>query len=613
MDPIPGGSLDRGARVEGDGVRFSVWAPNAERVAVRLVDGETIRAEHVLERGADGIFTGFAAGAGAGTDYFYVLDGRRARPDPVSRHQPFGVHGPSRVVDPDDFHWTDERWRGLELGDLVLYELHVGTFDEAGTFDAVVPHLESLRDLGVTAVELMPVAEFPGSRNWGYDGAHPYAPQSTYGGPEGLRRLVDHAHRVGLGVFLDVVYNHLGPEGNYLREFGPYFTERYRTPWGDAVDYDGPESDEVRRYFVENARYWVSEFHVDGLRLDAVHGIFDFSADHVLAELARAVHADGHRLGRKVLVVAESDLNDPKLVRCAECGGFGLDAQWNDDFHHAVHVALTGERNGYYEDFATPGAVAEVLRRRFLLRGNRSKFRRRRHGAPADDVPADRFVVFTQNHDQIGNRARGERLASLVSFEAQKLSAALLSLAPYVPLLFMGQEYGETRPFLYFVSHGDPALVEAVRAGRRREFASFSWQGEVPDPQAVETFLRSCIDRSVLREPAHAQILRLHEDLLRLRREERILWADGVTVEISGGGAEWVAIRRELGGHGLLAFFNLANERSVVNLPSEKSGEWRLVLATDDERYGGSRGAGTPPADELPALTALVYRRLGNP
>jgi maltooligosyltrehalose trehalohydrolase len=608
-------SLERGAKAGDDHTaRFDVWAPRAERIAVRLSDARG-RTDHPLARRGDGSFHGTVKAAPVGTDYFYVIDGARERPDPVSRHQPFGVHGPSRVVDPHGFQWSDAGWRGVGMRDLVIYELHVGTFTEAGTFDAVIERLTALRDLGITAIELMPVAECPGGRNWGYDGAHLYAAQNTYGGPDGLRRLVDRAHGIGLAVILDVVYNHLGPEGNYLAEFGPYFTDRYRTPWGEAVNFDGPESDEVRRYFVDNALYWVSECHVDGLRLDAVHSIFDFSAAHILAEIAAAVHALGESLGRRTLVIAESDLNDPRIVRPPAQGGFGLDGKWSDDFHHSVHAALTGERDGYYADFGTVRAIAEALRDRFVLRGGHSRFRRRRHGAPAGDVPAERFVVFTQNHDQVGNRARGDRLAALISFDAQKLSAALLLLSPYAPLLFMGQEYGETRPFLYFVSHGDPVLVEAVRAGRRSEFAGFGWQGEVPDPQAIETFERSRIDWSSAGSPGHAEIRRLHRDLLALRREERSVW--GVKARVTTGASDWIALRYGgSNGRALLAVFNVSSTPQTIVL--EESGSkplWRRVLATAEERYGGGGTAESVRAQDgflalaLPGHTAVVYRR----
>ncbi len=459
-------TLRRGAELWEDGsARFSFWGPRVRRASLLLTRDETT-SEHPMARDDDGIHHVRVADVPAGSQYLFRLDGERDRPDPVSRCQPVSVHGPSQVIDPAAFGWSDTRWIGLEPEELILYEIHVGTFTPAGTFEAVADRLPYLQQLGITAIELMPVGQFPGRRNWGYDGVHLYAPQVSYGGPDGMRRLVDAAHQAGLGVYLDVVYNHLGPEGNYLDEFGPYFTDRYATPWGRAVNFDGPESDEVRRYFVDNALYWITEYHIDGLRLDAVHAIFDFGARHILEEIAAAVHAEAEARGRRVQVIAESDLNDPRLVRSFEFGGYGLDATWSDDFHHAIHVALTEEKRGYYVDFGGIEQVVKVYRDRFALDGGYSHYRRRRHGAPATDLPADRFVVFIQNHDQVGNRARGERLSQLTTFEQRKLAAALLLLSPYIPLLFMGEEYGETRPFNYFVDHGDPDLNEAVREGR---------------------------------------------------------------------------------------------------------------------------------------------------
>lgn len=615
---MPGWRLERGALPVERGVRFSVWAPRAERVSVLLLGGPGSPSERELQPRSGGVFETAVAGAGPGTDYLFRLDGALDRPDPASRQQPAGVHGASRVVDPEGFAWSDAGWTGLATPELVLYELHVGTFTGAGTFDAAAGRLPYLRELGITMVELMPVAEFPGGRNWGYDGVFPYAPQSTYGGPEGLRRFVDAAHRTGLGVALDVVYNHLGPEGNVLPEFGPYLTDRYRTPWGEAVNFDGPDSDEVRRYFVDNALYWISEFHVDALRLDAVHAIFDFGAHHILAEIAEAAHALAGRLRRRVQVIAESDLNDPRLVRRPERGGYGLDAQWSDDFHHAIHVALTGERGGYYADFGGVAPVAKALRDRFVYDGRRSAYRRRRHGAPATDLPADRFVVAVQNHDQVGNRARGDRLSTLVCFERQKLAAALLLLSPYVPLLFMGEEYGETNPFLYFVSHGDPVLVEAVRDGRRRDFAGFAWEGEIPDPQAEETFLRSKPRPERAEEPGHAELLRLHRDVLRIRRGEPALRPGAAAIDVSSDpDAGWVAVRLDPpGGGALLAAFQLEALAAQALIPAGPATSWRLRLTTDDVAYGGP-GPRTPEvapveADgavrlSIPPLTAVLY------
>ena len=578
--------LERGAIAQRDGrTRFSVWAPSAAEVSLRFPG--SAGAEHPLKPAGGGVFELITDQAPAGTDYLYRLDGRRECPDPVSRHQPHGVHGPSRVVDPGTYRWSDQAWRGLEARELILYELHVGTFTPAATFTGIIERLAALRELGVTAIELMPIAEFPGTRNWGYDGVHLYAPHSAYGGPDGLRRLVDAAHAAGLGVILDVVYNHLGPEGNYLGHFGPYFTDQHHTPWGHAVNYDGPSSDEVRRYVVDNALYWVTEYHLDGLRLDAVHAIIDLSAEHLLAEVTTAVHRQGDVLGRRLLVTAESALNDPRVVRPRACGGYGLDAQWNDDLHHAIHSYLTAERSGYYSDFGDFDHLVKALRDRFVLDGVHSAFRRRRHGLPAVDVPADRFVVFAQNHDQVGNRATGDRLTTLLPFEQVKLAAALYLLSPYVPLLFMGEEYGETNPFLYFVSHGDPDLVEAVRKGRRKEFEDFGWQGEVPDPQAEDTFNRSRLSWSWEEDRVRRATRLLYRDLIALRRREPALQPGAASVSVAAeGAARWITVTLERSADStILIAFNL-QERPVV-IGASAGSDWRLSLSTSDARYGG--------------------------
>jgi maltooligosyltrehalose trehalohydrolase len=510
-------------------------------------------------------------------------------------------------VDPGAFRWSDEGWRGIETADLIIYELHIGTFTAAGTFDAAIERLPALRDLGVTAIEIMPVAEFPGARNWGYDGVSLYSVQSSYGGPNGLKRLVDAAHRAGLAVLLDVVYNHLGPEGNYLPEFGPYFSDRYQTVWGQGFNLDGPDSDEVRRYVVDNAVHWVTEYHLDGLRLDAADRIVDLSPVHIAEEIGAAVHAQGEALGRRTLVIAEIDANDPRWVRPREVGGFGLDAHWADDFHHALHVALTGERTGYYADFGEPGMLAKALGERYVYDGRYSDHRRRRHGRPATDVPADRFVICAQNHDQVGNRARGDRLAALVSAEAVRLAAALVLLSPYVPLLFMGEEHGERRPFLYFVSHGDPALIDAVREGRRREFESFAWEGEVPDPQAEDTFNASRPDWEQSESGEGAKVRALYRDLIRFRRGEAMLRPGAATVSVRRDkeGA-WVAVRYRKGDEVLEAVFNLSARAAVIP-PGEGSG-WSVVLSTDGPGYGGSGQAKLADAIELPGHSALVMR-----
>jgi maltooligosyltrehalose trehalohydrolase len=600
--------LERGATIQPDGsVVFSVWAPRAQRVSVRLRRGGATETFD-LERNAGAVYQAAVREVEPGVDYQYLLDGNLERPDPVSRFRPEGVHGPSRIVDPAAYRWSDQAWRGLEPHQLAIYELHIGTFTPQGTFESAITRLPYLRELGVTAIEVMPVAEFPGGRNWGYDGVSLYAPQSTYGGPEGFKRLVDAAHAEGLAVLLDVVYNHLGPEGNYVGDFGPYFSDRHQTLWGEGWNLDGPDSDEVRRYLVDNARYWINEFHLDGLRLDAADKIVDLGALHFLEEVVSAAHAEAGALGRRIIMIAESDANDPRFIRTRETGGYGFDAQWADDFHHSVHAALTGERQGYFEDFAGLEAVAKALADRFVNDGRYSPYRRRRYGRPAADLPSDRFVVCIQNHDQVGNRAGGERLSVLVDPEALRLGAAILLLSPYVPLLFMGEEYGETNPFLYFVSHGDPDLVEAVRGGRRQEFAAFAWGGEVADPQAEDTYLRSRLDWSRSAQPRFAQLRLLYADLLALRKTDPALRAGAARVTVRHDAeAPWVSLHLHSESSTLVGLFNFSDGTGRVPLPDPSRSS--LVLSTDDSRYGGrERVTIEKGAAVLPALSAALFR-----
>jgi maltooligosyltrehalose trehalohydrolase len=504
-----------GARPSGDSsTSFVVWAPEHERVEVHLLEPE---GELALERGPDGYHCA-VAGCGPGRLYRYRLPDGRELADPASRSQPEGVHGPSQVVDLAAHSWGDAGYRARPLWDQVLYELHVGTFTSEGTFDAAVLELDDLVRLGVSAIEIMPVAQFPGRRNWGYDGVFPFAVQDSYGGYGGLQRLVGACHERGLAVVLDVVYNHLGPEGNVLGTFAPYFTDRYATPWGKAVNFDGPGSDEVRSYFTQNAEQWFSDFHVDALRLDAVHEIIDRNATTFLAELARHTSELSDRLGSRFSLIAESADNDPRLVSPPAAGGFGLDAQWNDDFHHALHAVVTGERFGYYADFGTPEALARAMDNGFVYQGEYSRFRRRRHGAPSAALDPEHFVIFSQNHDHIGNRPRGDRLVTTISPAQASLVAAIVMLAPGIPLLFMGEEYGETAPFPYFIDHGDPSLVEAVRRGRAAEFASIAEKGQLFDPAAESTFAAARIDRSLGENGEHRALIELYRDLIALRR-----------------------------------------------------------------------------------------------
>ncbi len=506
---------------------FRVWAPRAEQVEVVLAGGRRTAMASAGERHGRGWVAVEVDDAGEGTDYGFSLDGGPVRADPRSAWQPAGPEGLSRVVDHDSFRWSDRSWRGFSLPSAVLYELHVGTFSPDGTFAGVAGRIDHLIDLGVTALELMPVAEFAGERGWGYDGVNLFAPHHRYGGPDGLKRLVDACHARGLGVIVDVVYNHLGPSGNYLGEFGPYFTDRYRIPWGQAVNFDGPGSDEVRRFVVDNAVHWLVDYHCDGLRLDAVHAIFDASATHILEQLASEVAAVSAASGWRRWLIAESDLNDPRLVRDRGSGGYGLDAQWADDFHHSLHALVTGERDGCYRDFGSLDDLGTAVRSAYVYAGRYSPYRDRSHGRPADGVPGSSFVGYAQNHDHVGNRAEGDRLAARLSPGRLEAVAAVVLTAPFVPMLFQGEEWAASTPFAYFTDHGDPSLREAVRAGRRAEFASFGWDpDQVPDPQDPATFGRSRLDWSEAAGSPHREMLAWYRRLIQLRRDYPEL-ADG--------------------------------------------------------------------------------------
>lgn len=451
-----------------------------------------------------------------GDRYFYIVNGGKPVPDPVSRLLPEGVHGPTEIVDPAAFSWTDQDWRGLPLKDYIIYELHLGTFTPQGTFDAAIAKLAYLKKLGISVIELMPVAAFPGTRNWGYDGVSLYAVQASYGGPEGLRRFVDAAHQMGLGVMLDVVYNHLGNEGNYLGMFGPYFTGRHKTPWGEAVNYDQAGSQGVRQFVIENALYWIREYHIDGLRLDAVQTIQDGSPQNILAEIAENADALAVGLDREVCVIAETDANDPRIVQPRDGGGYGLDAVWSDDLHHALHAFFTGERNGYFQDFGAPEQIVRALNEGFVFQGEAFQFwQGRPRGSSSHNMPAPAHVICIQNHDQVGNRAKGERFSVLVPRGARMLAAALLLLAPQTPLVFMGQEYDETNPFQFFTDYGDPALRKAVTDGRRAEFSDFDFS-QVPDPQDPATFQRSKLNWQLTQ--GENVMLRWYAALIELRK-----------------------------------------------------------------------------------------------
>jgi maltooligosyltrehalose trehalohydrolase len=599
-----GSSLDDGR------CRFELWAPRAERVEVHFVaPRDRVVA---LAPAARGYHRAVIDGVESGHRYFYCMNGKD-RPDPASRYQPEGVHGSSEIV-AGDFAWRDQKWFGRELRDYIIYELHVGTFTPEGTFDAIVKRLDDLKELGVTAIELMPIAQFPGSRNWGYDGVQPFAAQNSYGGPEGLKRLVDACHRSGFAVILDVVYNHLGPEGNYLADFGGYFTQRYNTPWGPAVNFDGPESDEVRNFFVQNALYWVRDCHIDALRLDAVHAILDHSPVPFLVELGKAIHAEAVRLNRRVYLMPESADNDARLLRPRELGGFGLDAQWSDDFHHCVHVLLTGDCGGYYEDYARLDHLAKAFREGFVYSGEYSPFRKRRHGSSSRDISAERFIVFSQNHDQVGNRMRGERLVHLAGFEAAKLAAGAVLLSPFIPLLFMGEEYGERAPFPYFISHGDPGLVEAVRKGRREESRTSE---EPPDPQAEATFQSARLNWDLKNKDAHRALLELYRELIRVRKETPSLAAlDKNAMEVIAWEKKGLLfVRRWKDDDESFIVFNFNSSAEACEI-SFLSGGWGKVVDSAEPRWHG-KGSAVPrtlDADRMPTLeiaprSFILFRR----
>jgi maltooligosyltrehalose trehalohydrolase len=564
---------------------FLVWAPRADRVDVCFTEPPDV--EFPLQPVGCGYFHTIVEGVSAGAHYRYRLNNGKQRPDPASRYQPSGVHGPSQVTD-NRFSWNDTAWKGLPLEKYVLYELHVGTFAPQGTFEAIIPRLQTLKDLGVTTVELMPVAQFPGNRNWGYDGVYPYAVQASYGGPAALKEFVDACHQRGIAVALDVVYNHLGPEGNYLADFAPYFTDLYKTPWGQAINFDGAESDEVRRYFIENAVQWITDFHIDALRLDAIHAIVDPSARTFLEELGTAVHTKAKELSRDVYLIPESNRNDIRVVSPPEVFGLGFDAVWNDDFHHSLHVLLTGEQDGYYEDFCGIKDLARSYRDGFVYAGQYSKFRQKRYGSSSKQIPAQRFVVYAQNHDQVGNRRVGDRLSQSLSFDQLKLAAGTVLLSPYIPLLFMGEEYAESAPFQYFVSHGDPSLIEAVRRGRKEEFAGFGWTGDIPDPQSEATFLGCKLNWNLQTAGRHRILWQFYQELLRLRRDvSPLARLDKNALEVTFFAVQKAMLVRRWDDSTqvLIAYhFDQAPANLILPIPP---GHWYSILDSDEERWGG--------------------------
>jgi maltooligosyltrehalose trehalohydrolase len=612
-------NLQFGASVRGGNtVEFRVWAPNLTSLAVRIL-GEHPRTIPMMRslNSEDSEFVATVSQVDEGTDYFYVLEDERERPDPVSRWQPHGVHGPSRIVNPASFEWSDQEWRGIPLQDFIIYEIHTGTFTRDGTFESVVPRLPYLRDLGITAIEIMPVAEVPGNRNWGYDGASLYAPQSSYGGPNGLKKLVDACHQHGLAVVLDVVYNHLGPEGNYLPEFAPCFTDTHHTPWGKAINFDAPGSDGVRRFIIDNALYWLTEFHVDALRLDAIHGIYDFGARHVLDELSDAFQSQARRLTRQAWLIAESDLEDVRVINPRSKGGYALDAQWHDDFHHALYALLTGQREGFLMDFGALGDLSKSIGDGFVFDWKYSRYRQRHHGSSSKERPGEQFVGFIQNHDQIANTSRGKRLTSLVSAGERRLAAVLTLCSPFLPLLFMGEEYGETAPFFYFTSFADRGLADAVREGRKRELGSHYSESDFADPQALTTFERCKLDWSKTATSPYAEMLRLYRDLISMRKQHAALGncrKDLTEIKVDERAKTFVMKRTDPSGRGALLIFNFSADVQSVSIAGD-SQAWRLLLWTGGQVYGGSPGPrpvetlaqGSTFRMTLAAFEAVIY------
>lgn len=566
-----------------------MWAPEAKEVALKTVGGG---APLGLTKEEYGYWTATTASLRPGDKYKLLLDGEKELPDPASLAQPEGVHGASQAIDLAAFRWTDSDWKNTPLEDYLIYELHTGTFSPEGTFRGIEERLEYLVDLGITAIEIMPVSQFPGERNWGYDGVYPYAVQHSYGGAEGLQRLVDACHRKGLAVVLDVVYNHLGPEGNYLGAYGPYFTDKYHTPWGNALNFDDAWCDGVRQYFIENALMWFRDFHIDALRLDAVHAIKDFSAVHLLQEIRQQTDKLMKHTGRTHYLIVELDLNDPRFINPQEKGGYGMDAQWIDEFHHALRVAAGGERTGYYSDFDGLGHLAKSYRDAYVYDGQYSPHRKKKFGLKAAENEGHQFIVFSQNHDQVGNRMLGERSSQLVSFEMQKLMAGAVLLSPYLPMLFMGEEWSEPNPFLYFVSHTDPDLAEAVRKGRKEEFAAFHAQGEAPDPMAEETFRHSKLQWGLPAQGIHKAMLDYYKALIHHRKSHPVLRVPrrhGVRVEELVGRGILILLRTQATSQ-VLCLMNFSKELQKVLLPGG-AGEWHVLIDSAHPDWKGPKGA----------------------
>lgn len=563
---------------------ISIWAPLQDNVYVVLSNNKKI----ALTKDEFGYWKAISTEIKEGDLYKVSLGEEKVFPDPASVSQPEGVHGFSEALDLQNFEWQDDNWNNLPLEEYVMYELHTSSFTTEGTFEAIITKLPYLKELGINAIEIMPVSQFPGGRNWGYDGVFPYAVQNTYGGPQGLKKLVQACHNYDIAVIIDVVYNHLGPEGNYLGALGPYFTDKYHTPWGNAVNFDDEWCDGVRRYFIENALMWFRDFHIDALRLDAVHAIKDFSSTHILREIKQQVNRLMAATGRTHYLIVELDLNDNRFINPLDQQGFGMDAQWIDEFHHALRVTAGEERSGYYSDFKGITHLAKSYKDAYVFDGQYSPHRKKTFGIKAETNPGKQFIVFSQNHDQVGNRMLGERTSALVSFEMQKLMAAAVIVSPYVPMLFMGEEYGETHPFLYFVSHTDVELAEAVRKGRKAEFAAFHSQGEAPDPVDEKTFEQSKLQWQLVQQQPHKTMLQFYKTLINLRKNESALSnlnRNQLSIEESEH-YQTLFLHRWHEGQHILCLMNFSKEVRKALLPTFIN-PWQKLLDSAEDKWNG--------------------------
>ncbi|MBL1173620.1 malto-oligosyltrehalose trehalohydrolase [Pantanalinema sp. GBBB05] len=576
-----------GATYLGDSrCQFVVWAPLLDQVAVKI--SSSPNQSHILQQDSDGYWQVMVENVQPGDHYLYLLNNEKERPDPASYLQPNGVHSASQIIDHQSFPWTDHRWLGVALDDMIIYELHVGTFTSEGTFAAIIPRLARLKELGITAIELMPVAQFPGNRNWGYDGVYPYAVQNSYGGPDGLKALVNACHDQEIAVILDVVYNHVGPEGNYLDDFAPYFTSKFRPEWGNAFNFDDSYCDGVRNYFLENALYWYESYHIDALRLDAIQGIYDLGIKHFLEDLVDVTYEFSQQQGRKIYLTAESDLNDVRTIRTRDAGGIGIDAQWCDDFHHSLHALVTGEQQAYYQDFGKPADLEKAFKEGFVYSGQYAPHRKRRHGSSSTEEPANKFIVFSQNHDQIGNRILGDRLTQILSFEALKLVAGTVLLSPYVPLLFMGEEYGDTAPFLYFISHSEPELIKLIQRSKAEEFRAKGFAEESYDPQDPETFHRSQLNWEMQQSGQHQILWQFYQRLIHLRRTNSTLnklSKKGLSIS-SCESEQLLMIHRSSEDGQVFYIFNFS-DCQVEFEASLPTNDWHKILDSSDERWSG--------------------------